>query len=153
MGYVASMPKRKPKQLATTRKGGAYRVFVSHATADKWIATTICEKLEAAGAETFRDDRDIGGGDDIPDSIRREIKRSDELLVLLTPVSIKRDWVLLEIGAAWGSSKRRRIMPVMCHVDVEQIPDLLKSRKAIHINGLDDYFREVEQRISRRTPT
>jgi hypothetical protein len=36
-----------------------YRVFISHATADKWIARILCEKLEEIGAETFRDDRDI----------------------------------------------------------------------------------------------
>lgn len=63
-----------------------YQVFVSHATADKWLATTLCEKLEEiAGATTFRDDRDISGGDDIPESIRQQLKASRELLVLLTP--------------------------------------------------------------------
>lgn len=57
-----------------------YQVFVSHATADKWLATTLCEKIEAAGASTFRDDRDIDGGDDIPERIRTEIKRSREFV-------------------------------------------------------------------------
>lgn len=77
-----------------------YQVFVSHATADKWLATTICNLLEACGATTFRDDRDIDGGDDIPDRIRAEIKKSHELVLLLTPHSIDRPWVLLEVGAA-----------------------------------------------------
>ena len=79
-----------------------YQVFVSHATSDKWLATTLCEKIEATGAKTFRDDRDIDGGDDIPETIRIEIKRSKELVVLLTPDSADRPWVLLEVGAAWG---------------------------------------------------
>jgi hypothetical protein len=43
-------------------KNNPYLVFISHATADKWIAKVFCEKIEAAGAETFRDDRDINGG-------------------------------------------------------------------------------------------
>ncbi len=47
-----------------------YQVFISHATADKWLARVICEKIEAIGAATFRDDRDILGGDDIPEEIR-----------------------------------------------------------------------------------
>ena len=79
-----------------------YQVFVSHATADKWLAKTLCEKIEANGATTFRDDRDIDGGDDIPESIRRQIKRSKEMVVLLTPESVNRPWVTLEVGAAWG---------------------------------------------------
>ena len=47
-----------------------YQIFVSHATTDKWLARTICEKIEGTGATTFRDDRDISGGDDIPEEIR-----------------------------------------------------------------------------------
>src|SRR5947208_14093572 len=82
-----------------------YQVFVSHATADKWLAKTFCEKIEAIGASTFRDDRDINGGDDIPEAIRTQIKQSRELVVLLTPESVDRPWVLIEVGAAWCRRK------------------------------------------------
>jgi|SRR5579871_4642564 len=124
-----------------------YQIFVSHATADKWLARTICEKLEAVGASTFRDDRDIDGGDDIPDQIRSEIKRSRELVVLLTPVSVNRQWILLEVGAAWGWSKAIRITPILCHVDVDPIPGMIKSKKAININDCADLFAEVKKRV------
>ena len=40
-----------------------YQVFISHATTDKWLAKVLCEKIEATGATTFRDDRDIQGGE------------------------------------------------------------------------------------------
>lgn len=52
----------RPRSAARARP---YQVFVSHATSDKWLAKAICEKIEATGAVTFRDDRDIHGGDDI----------------------------------------------------------------------------------------
>lgn len=91
--------KRTPKSLKPRRK--PYLVFVSHATADKWLAITLCEKIEALGAKTFRDDRDIAGGEDIPDAIREAIDRSDEMLILLTPKSVQSPWVLVEVGAAW----------------------------------------------------
>jgi hypothetical protein len=126
-----------------------YQVFVSHATADKWIARILCEKLELVGATTFRDDRDIDGGDDIPEEIRRQIKRSRELIVLLTPKSVDRTWVKLEIGAAWGWSKSLRIVVVLYHVDVDPIPDMLKSKKAIPLNDLDEYLDEVERRVKK----
>jgi TIR domain len=130
-----------------TKAAKPYQIFVSHATADKWIAVTICEKLEEAGARTFRDDRDIDGGDDIPERIRSEIKRSREVVVLLTPNSVNRPWVLLEVGAAWGWSKAIRITPVLCHVDIDPIPGMLKSKKAIHINDLADLLAEVKRRV------
>lgn len=126
-----------------------YQVFVSHATADKWIARVLCEKLESIGATTFRDDRDIDGGDDIPEEIRRQIKRSKELVVLLTPKSVDRTWVKLEVGAAWGWSRNLRIVVVLYHVDVDPIPDMLKSKKAIHLNDLDGYLAEVERRVKK----
>lgn len=126
-----------------------YQVFVSHATADKWIARAICEKLEAVGATTFRDDRDIAGGDDIPEEIRRQIKRSEEMVVLLTPKSNGRPWVLLETGAAWGCRKGFRIVVVLYHVDIDPLPDMLKSKKAIPLNDFDDYLAEVAHRVGR----
>jgi len=127
-------------------------VFVSHATADKWIAKTLCEKIEEVGARAFRDDRDIAGGDDIPDEIRRKIIQANEMLVLLTPESVNRPWVLIEVGAAWGRRRRSRIVAVLCHVEVDTIPDMIRSKKAISINEFDDYVRELRRRLSRKKP-
>ena len=91
------------------------------------------------------------GGDDIPDEIRRQIKRSKELLVLLTPGSVGRPWVLLEIGTAWLWSGRTRITVVLYHVEVDSVPDMLKSKKAIPLNDLDVDLSEVANRIKGRT--
>lgn len=88
----------KTSASSTPFEETGYRVFVSHATADKWLAKTICEKIETTGAITFRDDRDINGGDDIPQALKSAISQSEELLVLMSPASIDRRWVLLEVG-------------------------------------------------------
>jgi len=146
-GYVArqyliqSMAKKRSTKLKP------YQVFVSHATTDKWLAASVCEKIESVGATTFRDDRDIDGGDDIPETIRSEIKRSRELVVLLTPNSANRPWVLIEVGAAWGWSKSMRITAIMCHVDVDPIPGMIKSKKAININECPNFLAELKSRV------
>lgn len=141
--------KRGQSTKRSAKTANSYQVFVSHATADKWLATTICEKIEAAGATTFRDDRDIDGGDDIPEEIRRQIKRSKELIVLLTPDSVDRQWVILETGIAWGWSKKMRIVTVLCHVTVDPIPDIIKQKKALHLNEFDHYTTELKKRLSK----
>lgn len=120
---------------------------MSHATADKWIARVLCEKIEGTGASTFRDERDIKTGDDIPEEIRREITHSRELVVLLTPESADRPWVLLEIGAFWGRRRNARIVGVLCHAKVDAIPDMIKSKKVISINDFDDYLKELTARV------
>jgi hypothetical protein len=127
-------------------------VFVSHATADKWLATVLCEKIEETGAKTFRDDRDIDGGDDIPDAIRQQIVHCNEMVVLLTPESVNRPWVLFEVGAAWGRRRNSRIIAVLCHVQVDSIPGMIASKKAVPINQFDQYQRELKQRVSRSKP-
>ena len=131
------------------RKSSPYLVFVSHATADKWLARTLCEKIEQTGARTFRDDRDINGGDDIPEEIRRQIIQSNEMVVLLTPHSIDRPWVLLEVGAAWGRRRKARIVAVLCHVEVDTIPDIIGSKKAVPMNELDEYFSQLRRRVEK----
>src|SRR5260370_24174075 len=104
----------KKRRVAAKSVKRKFQVFVTHATADKWLATTFCEKIEAAGASTFRDDRDINGGDDIPEEIRTQIKQSREFVVLLTPESADKPWVLLEGGAACGWKTRN--CSVLLHV-------------------------------------
>src|SRR5688572_28476853 len=128
------------------RRRRPYRVFVSHATADKWLASTVCERIEALGVATFRDDRDIDGGDDIPDSLREAIAGCDELLVLLTPFSVNRPWVLIEVGAAWQRSPEVRITAVKQHIEVDPIPAMLRSKKVIDLNEFDQYLDQLRRR-------
>jgi TIR domain len=137
------------KKKATRRNSQrSYQVFVSHATADKWLATIICHKLEEAGATTFRDDRDINGGDDIPDRLRHEIMRSREMLVLVTPESINRPWVLLEVGGAW--LRGMRITPILCHVAVDRIPEIIRSKKAVNLNDFEAYVESIRHQLQNR---
>ena len=148
MAKKKSRPAKKQKSSPRSARP-KFQVFVSHATSDKWLAVTFCEKIEATGASTFRDDRDIDGGDDIPAEIRAQIKQSRELVVLLSPDSVDRPWVLLEVGAAWGWRKNYRIVPVLCHVTVDAIPDIIKGKKAFHLNEFDQYLKELRKRVKK----
>jgi hypothetical protein len=141
---------QRPRGPTPARTGGPYQIFISHATADKWLASTLCEKLESVGATTFRDDRDIRGGDDIPEEIFRQIRQSQEFLVLLTPASINRPWILLEVGAACGCDPPPRIIAVRYFVETDSIPSLIRAKKGFHLNELDAYLDEVASRVEGR---
>ena len=148
-GKMKKSRRRSAQQRLASGTHNEYRIFISHATKDKWIARMICEKLEAVGAKTFRDDRDIEGGDDIPDQIRKAIKRSHEFLLLLTPESKDRPWVLIELGVAWGTRKTRRIVAVLHHLEAEAIPGAVAWKRAISLNDFDNYVLEVKSRVER----
>jgi hypothetical protein len=128
------------------QRGKRHQVFLSHATADKWLAVTLCEKIEAAGATTFRDDRDIAGGEIIPDRIFAEIERSKEFIVLLTSASVTRPWVLIEIGAAC-TCPGLRIIPVMYHVGPDPIPAMIHRNKGFSLNDVEAYLSELSVRM------
>ena len=135
----------------TVRAGrvSKHQVFVSHATADKWVARTLCEKIESVGATAFRDDRDIKGGDVIPSAIFEQLEASREFVVLMTPASVNRPWVLIEVGAACRC-RGLRIVPILYHVGADLIPAMIHQNKGFALNDFDQYLSELADRVVRR---
>lgn len=134
------------------KAGGAYKVFISHSTKDKWVARQISKEIEASGSKgrikTFLDEKDIETGDSISDSIKENIKACDEFLILLTRDSVNRQWVLLELGAAWILEKR--ISGIVYGISPEEMPQVLSLYKVIDLNKFDDeYLRELSNRAKK----
>src|SRR5438128_9418022 len=133
-----------------------YRVFVSHAAGDRWIAERIAEALRARGARPFLDVYDIEKGDNIPESIRKELNRADELVALLTLSSQQRAWVWAEMAVVWGRGKR--IVAVMHNVTLQDLDATtgrgpLGDSNTVELNEFDTYLQQVGRRIgaTRRT--
>lgn len=78
-----------------------YRIFFSRGGDDTFIVKEFLKpKAEASGASVFLDAGRLQYGDDFRQTILEELAGADELLVLLTPSSILRSWVIAEIGGA-----------------------------------------------------
>jgi hypothetical protein len=41
------------------------------------------------------------------------------------------------------------LSPVLCHVTVDAIPDIIKGKKAIQINEIDQFLRELQKRVKK----
>lgn len=134
----------------------AYRVFISHSTADLWVASQIKRRFEELGIDTFIDAHDITKGDDIEDRIFEEMPACDEILVLLTPWSVDRNWVWTELGCARGLGIR--IVAVLYQTTLDMIDrekggsTFLRAKNCVDINDLDTYFEQVARRVSKRSP-
>jgi len=120
------------------------KVFISHSSTDKWIARQICSQLETRGVETFLDEKDIETGDSINHSIHAHLSDCDEVLLLLSPASLKSDWVLIELGGAKALDKR--LVPILLHVGPNELPDVLADELARDINDIERYYEEVRRR-------
>src|SRR5262249_26734236 len=92
----------------------AFDVFISYATGDSAIADELRSDLEKNGLKCFMAEKDIRVAAEWQDSIRAALIGSKRVLVLLTPRSINRPWVLMETGAAWALGKA--LIPALSHV-------------------------------------
>ncbi|MBI3536713.1 MAG: toll/interleukin-1 receptor domain-containing protein [Chloroflexi bacterium] len=127
-------------------KSSAYRVFVSHSSHDSWIANVMAQKIRNAGAEIWLDEKDLAGGDFIIGEIIKGIEASQEAIVLISPASIKSQWVALEIGAVL--SQHKRVTPILIHTTYDAMAPL-KDIQAKDINMFDQFLSELKRRIAR----
>lgn len=123
---------------------------MSHAGTDLWVARQIESQVKLTGATTFLDEAHIAIADDFPEAIRNHMEEADELLVLLTPWSIHRPWVLVEIGQAF--QRRIPIVGVLYGLTETQLrqdvsfPVFLLSRRLLQLNDFDRYLNELRER-------
>jgi len=132
-----------------------YKVFISHASEDSWVARQIERHVAEVGSDSFLDRYDIATGDLFKKTIRAAAKGSDELLVLLTPAVLKESkFVWMEAGIFFGDEKR--IVWVLSGVTAKQLnrdpraADIIKDADIIGINELDRYFEELQARVTAR---
>ena len=129
-----------------------YQIFISHAGIDTWVAKQIQAHVASRGPTTFLDEGDIYVGDDFENVILVEIRKSQEVLVLFTPWALKRPYVWLEIGAAWGLGKR--LVFVLHGVTEGDLssgagnPALLKRTNVIEINEIEKYLNQLHRRYT-----
>jgi TIR domain-containing protein len=134
-----------------TARRSEHLIFISHSSKDRWIAKRMAEIIERRakrhGVRTFLDERDIRGGDSIPETILATLRECQEFTILLSPQSILGQWVLTELGAALGLQKR--VVPIMRNVEPGEIPDIIRLIEAYELDHLDDYVRDLVRRVSR----
>jgi len=106
---------------------------------------------EDSKAEPFIDIFDVKKGDRIEERIFQELPKCRELVALLTPWSVTRNWVWNEIGAAWILNLR--IVAVLYGVTLAEIEAekggraCLTSRNAVLLDDFDDYIDELAVRV------
>lgn len=145
------MPRTTTKRKTRPKSGGRvpppFKVFISYSSHDSRIAARIGKGIEAVGATKRLDKHFLKGGDDVRETILKEIRESTEVIVLLSPKSQMSHWVSYEIGAA--QSRNKRVTPILHNLRAEDMGPLLQGFKAIYLNDFDDFLIELKQRINK----
>ncbi len=126
----------------------SHSVFISHGWHDRWLAKQMARLIRDVGGSSFIDIFDVKKGDRIEDRIQEGLQGAEELVALLTPWSVDRNWVWAEMSAAWAL--RKRFVGVLYGLTIPQIDKdhgglaMLAPTNILAIDDFDDYIRELK---------
>jgi hypothetical protein len=89
----------------------AFKVFVSHSTADLGLVQQLQYSLETNGIETYLADLHPQPGDILASKISRAIEQSNCLIAVLTQDGARSQWVHQEIG--WAKRAGKLVIPIV----------------------------------------
>lgn len=127
------------------------RVFVSHSEMDLWLARQIAHHIRDCGAATFLDRDDIDHGDNFWLRIREVAPNCAEIAVLLTPWSVRRPYLWMEVGLFSGADKRvvaiyygMTLQKLKSDPNVAGAIDMLDM---VELSQIDSYFDQLRGRV------
>ena len=140
----------------------SYKVFISHAGSNIWLAWKLSQDAEAAGADCFLDQKDIFVGEDFEDRILGNLCDADEFWVLLTPESLARPYVWMEVGTIWRREQLQgpkvQVVSLLYGITAEEvqqdttIPTLLKTQEMLQLNEIEQYKCFLQEFNGRAAP-
>lgn len=109
-----------------------YKVFVSHSTKDMKLVRSIRSELEKAGMIVYLAEEHLRPGKNLPQKIMENIESSDCMVVLLTYVGSRSQFVNQEIGAA--KMVHKPIIPMVEKKIEKKIGGLLAGLEYIYFD-------------------
>lgn len=134
-----------------TEKGNIMspKVFISHSSNDRELAAALVEVLDKAFQLPHGDIRctslpgyGLESGAPISTTLHQELGKSSVVLGVLTHRGRHSDWVLFELGAAWGIGKL--VIPILCGLSHSDLPGPLAEQNAVNISDPSKVFELVE---------
>lgn len=125
-------------------------IFISYSTLDQLHVQELEAKLKARNKSYFLAPKDILSGEPFKEKIREALVSAREIFVLLTPNSLKSEWVITEWGAAWALGKH--IVPILLRCGPENLPSRLSDLQTRDFYQLDKIIDEFEERQRKPQP-
>lgn len=133
--------------------------FISYSSEDQEFAQRLYKDLFSNGVDCFFGPADLEIGERFPESIEREIRRKEKLVVVLSKNSIKSRWVETEVRAALeleDKRHRRILLPIAIDDEVistrrawaAQINRERQIGKFFDWNSAEGYSAGMEQLLS-----
>ena len=104
-------------------------VFISSAASDSAWARKLADQLRAADVDVWEPSTELLPGADFSAEVAKALDRAEALVVLVSPASMKSDWVRREIQHALGTERfGSRLIPVLVEPTPEDdVPWILRT--------------------------
>ncbi len=109
-------------------------VFLVYSHKDRQAAAVVCEKLKYLGIKVLTDELVLKIGDNISDTLQKNIYNSDKIIILLSKNTENSDWVKAEIEFA--KSLKKLILPAM--IEISELPELLHGIKYADLTVINE---------------
>lgn len=86
-------------------RAGTLRIFVSYSSDDRRFATLLLGRLANHPEVSVFATQNLSAAGDYRLRLKEELLSAGAFLILLSPRSVKSNWVLYELGAAWALEK------------------------------------------------
>jgi len=116
------------------------KIFISHASSDREIATEIADSLRRVGLTPWLDTREISPGDSFLAQMNTGLGTAGYVLLLVSAAAHASKWVSREWLAALASESTV-LVPIL--LDDSGLPPLLKD--IVYIDGRRDRARAIEK--------
>ena len=125
------------------------KVFLSYAHENEALARRIADVLREAGLDVW-DRRDILPGDNWAEKVSHALNESQAMVVLITPESLRSEWVRREIEYALGNKRySERLLPVFVgpreNIPPDEIPWILERLQAIELTTPEEEEEGIRQ--------
>jgi len=120
------------------------KVFVSYSAEDRKVAKELSSQLAEAGYEPWDRAEALFPGDNWALQNGKALQESDAMVVLISPKSMKSDWVRHEIEYALGSPRfKGRLIPVVVK-PTKDMPWILERFPMVQLaQGLPKATRQI----------
>lgn len=114
------------------------KVLISYSQADSEIADEIVRTLLKQNVEIIRDVRDVSWGESVELKVDKGFDEISAVLVIISPASLKSQWMPYEIGFVRG--KEKAVIPYITDSSLEIPADVQRLNCINEIGQLQTYF-------------
>lgn len=125
-------------KLSPRAKGSDFSIFVSHSSDDGVIAERVAMGLQAMGYSSWYAEWELQPGDSIVERIQEALSASDVLIVVLSPRSVRSEWVQRELNSMlMAQLKGQSVLVIPVLIETCDIPKLLTG--TLYVDLRDDF--------------